>query len=71
MDGFLLHPVDIKYYIYDFLTDESSVISLQMIIRLKKEIQSLKDQLSMVTGEHRNDELTAEEIQKYAHMFTI
>ncbi|KAL6477444.1 hypothetical protein MHYP_G00132790 [Metynnis hypsauchen] len=34
-----------------------------MIARLKKEIQLLKEELAMVTGEQRNDELTPEEIQ--------
>ncbi|XP_072546377.1 kinesin-like protein KIF6 isoform X2 [Salminus brasiliensis] len=35
-----------------------------LIARLKKEIQCLKEELAMVTGEQRNDELTAEEIQR-------
>nr|CAB3259114.1 kinesin-like protein KIF6 [Phallusia mammillata] len=35
-----------------------------MILRLKKEVQSLKDELSMVTGEERTDELTQEEIDR-------
>ncbi|XP_049319454.1 kinesin-like protein KIF6 isoform X2 [Astyanax mexicanus] len=35
-----------------------------LIARLKKEIQSLKAELAMVTGEQRSDELTAEEIQR-------
>ncbi|XP_017546239.1 kinesin-like protein KIF6 isoform X1 [Pygocentrus nattereri] len=34
-----------------------------MIARLKKEIQLLKEELAMVTGEQRHDELTPEEIQ--------
>ncbi|KAJ1148073.1 hypothetical protein NDU88_000914 [Pleurodeles waltl] len=33
-----------------------------MIARLKKEIQALKDELAMVTGEQRTEELTAEEL---------
>ncbi|XP_027027796.2 kinesin-like protein KIF6 isoform X3 [Tachysurus fulvidraco] len=35
-----------------------------VIIRLKKEIQCLKDELALVTGEQRSDELTQEEIQR-------
>ncbi|KAK2843671.1 hypothetical protein Q7C36_011886 [Tachysurus vachellii] len=35
-----------------------------VIIRLKKEIQCLKDELALVTGEQRCDELTQEEIQR-------
>ncbi|XP_039253438.1 kinesin-like protein KIF6 [Styela clava] len=34
-----------------------------MILRLKKEIQSLKDELALTTGEQRSDQLTTEEIQ--------
>ena len=35
-----------------------------MILRLKKEVQSLKDELNLVTGEQRTDELTPEEIHR-------
>ncbi|CAJ1074118.1 kinesin-like protein KIF6 isoform X1 [Xyrichtys novacula] len=35
-----------------------------LIARLKREVQSLKEELSMVTGEQREDQLTAEEIHK-------
>nr|XP_014347634.1 PREDICTED: kinesin-like protein KIF6 [Latimeria chalumnae] len=35
-----------------------------VIIRLKKEVQSLKDELAMVTGEKRSEELTQEELLK-------
>ncbi|XP_066531447.1 kinesin-like protein KIF6 isoform X2 [Hoplias malabaricus] len=35
-----------------------------LIARLKKEVQCLKEELAMVTGEQRNDELTPEEIQR-------
>ncbi|XP_029900557.1 kinesin-like protein KIF6 [Myripristis murdjan] len=35
-----------------------------LITRLRREIQSLKEELSMVSGERRNDQLTEEEIQK-------
>lgn len=38
---------------------------LQLIERLKREIQSLKEELAMVTGEQRDDQLTEGEIQKY------
>ncbi|XP_051249392.1 kinesin-like protein KIF6 isoform X1 [Dicentrarchus labrax] len=34
------------------------------IARLKREIQSLKEELAMLTGEQRDDQLTVEEIQK-------
>lgn len=47
--------------------DESLLsLSLQMIIRLKKEIQCLKEELALVTGEQRSDQLTQEEIQRYS-----
>nr|XP_055027344.1 kinesin-like protein KIF6 [Misgurnus anguillicaudatus] len=39
--------------------------SALLIIHLKKEIQSLKEELALVSGEQRSDELTPEEIQKY------
>nr|XP_020464386.1 kinesin-like protein KIF6 isoform X2 [Monopterus albus] len=35
-----------------------------LIARLKREIQSLKEELAMVTGEQRDDKLTVEESQK-------
>ncbi|XP_067335038.1 kinesin-like protein KIF6 [Channa argus] len=35
-----------------------------LITRLKREILSLKEELAMVTGEQRDDQLTVEEIQK-------
>uniref|UniRef100_A0A3Q3SDX0 Kinesin family member 6 n=1 Tax=Mastacembelus armatus TaxID=205130 RepID=A0A3Q3SDX0_9TELE len=35
-----------------------------LIARLKREIQSLKEELAMVTGKQRDDQLTSEEIQK-------
>ncbi|KAJ8289186.1 hypothetical protein COCON_G00018450 [Conger conger] len=35
-----------------------------VILRLKKEVQSLKEELALVTGEPREDELTEEEMQK-------
>ena len=37
----------------------------QLIARLKREIESLKEELAMVTGQQRDGQLTAEEIQKY------
>lgn len=41
-----------------------------MILRLKKEIQSLKDELALVTGEQRSDQLTKEEIELLDEMIT-
>ncbi len=38
---------------------------LQLIVHLKKEIQSLKEELALVTGGQRSDKLTQEEIQQY------
>ncbi|XP_030248114.1 kinesin-like protein KIF6 isoform X2 [Sparus aurata] len=35
-----------------------------VIARLKREVQSLKEELAMVTGEQKDDKLTVEEIQK-------
>ena len=37
----------------------------QMVARLKQQVQDLKDELSMATGEERTDELTDEEKAKY------
>lgn len=41
------------------------VCVFQVIARLKREVQSLKEELAMVTGEQKNEKLTVEEIQKY------
>lgn len=41
----------------------------QLIARLKREIQSLKEELAMLTGEQRDDQLSVEEIQKYVLYF--
>ncbi len=38
---------------------------LQLIVHLKMEIQSLKEELALVTGGQRSDKLTQEEIQQY------
>lgn len=38
----------------------------QLIARLKREILTLREELEMVTGEQRNEQLTAEEKQRYA-----
>ena len=35
-----------------------------MILKLKREIQQLKEELAMSTGEQRTDELTEEDLQK-------
>ncbi|KAI4803933.1 hypothetical protein KUCAC02_025578 [Chaenocephalus aceratus] len=40
-----------------------STINRQLIARLKREIQSLKEELAMLTGEQRDGQLTVEEIQ--------
>ncbi len=37
-----------------------------MVARLKQQVQDLKDELSMATGEERTDELTDEEKAEYA-----
>jgi len=37
----------------------------KLIVRLKKEIESLKKELALVTGEQRRDKLNQEEIQQY------
>ncbi|XP_067841264.1 kinesin-like protein KIF6 isoform X3 [Heptranchias perlo] len=42
-----------------------------MIIRLKKEIQQLKDELAMVTGQTRTDSLSQEETQKLEELINI
>lgn len=36
-----------------------------MILRLKKDIKGLKDELELVTGEARTEQLTKEELDKY------
>ena len=43
----------------------------QLIVRLKREIQSLKEELVMMTGEQRDDQLTVEEIQKYVTLCSL
>ena len=35
-----------------------------MVARLKQQVQGLKDELAMATGEERDDELTPEEHEK-------
>lgn len=40
-----------------------------MIMRLKKEIQELKNELAMVTGEQRLEELSKEELLEYCLVF--
>ncbi|XP_052009385.1 kinesin-like protein KIF6 isoform X2 [Xyrauchen texanus] len=42
-----------------------------LIVRLKKEIQSLKEELALVTGEQRSDELTQEEILKLEEQIRV
>ena len=39
-------------------------IVFKMILRLKREVQSLKDELALVTGEQRTDDLTQDEIER-------
>ncbi|XP_053700459.1 kinesin-like protein KIF6 isoform X3 [Synchiropus splendidus] len=39
-----------------------------VIMRLRQEIQSLKDELAMITGEQRDDQLTLEETQRLEEM---
>ncbi|XP_076801404.1 kinesin-like protein KIF6 [Clavelina lepadiformis] len=41
-----------------------------MILKLKKEVQSLKDELSLVTGEQRTDLLTDEEIERLNNLLS-
>ena len=36
-----------------------------MVARLKQQVQDLKEDLAMATGEERTDELTDEEASKY------
>ncbi|RXN11442.1 kinesin KIF6 [Labeo rohita] len=43
----------------------------QLIVRLKKEIQSLKEELALVTGEQRSDKLTQEEIQQLEEQINL
>ncbi|KAL0969885.1 hypothetical protein UPYG_G00233900 [Umbra pygmaea] len=42
-----------------------------LIVRLKREIQSLKEELSMVTGEHREDQLSQAEIHRLEELVKI
>ena len=37
------------------------LVLLQMVARLKQQVQELREELSMATGEERTDELTSEE----------
>ncbi len=36
-----------------------------MITKLKKEVQALKEELAMATGEQRTDDLTDEDLERY------
>ena len=36
-----------------------------MIVRLKKEVQQLKEELAMATGEQRTDSLSEEDLDRY------
>ena len=47
------------------------VCVFQLIARLKREIQSLKEEVAMVTGQQRDDQLTVEEIQKYVSLCSL
>lgn len=40
------------------------LFAFQLIARLKREIQFLKEELALVKGEQRDDQLTVEEIRK-------
>ena len=40
------------------------LLFVQMVARLKLQVQELKDELTMATGEERTDELTEEEKKK-------
>uniref|UniRef100_F6TB77 Kinesin-like protein n=1 Tax=Ciona intestinalis TaxID=7719 RepID=F6TB77_CIOIN len=42
-----------------------------MIIRLKKEVQGLKDELALVTGDVRTDQLTQEELERLNELIGI
>uniref|UniRef100_A0A3Q2X9E8 Kinesin family member 6 n=1 Tax=Hippocampus comes TaxID=109280 RepID=A0A3Q2X9E8_HIPCM len=42
-----------------------------LIARLKQEVQSLKEELTMLTGEERDEQLTMEEIKKYVLDFVL
>ena len=37
---------------------------MQMVMRLKQQVQELRDELTMATGEERTDELSQEEIDR-------
>lgn len=64
----LLHMF--KFLYYACMCTHSRHLTLllctfQLIARLKREILSLKEELAMVTGQQRGDQLTVEEIEKY------
>lgn len=42
--------------------ENNAILVFQIIARLKKEIQELKVELTMITGEERLEELTQEEL---------
>ena len=42
-----------------------------MIQKLKKEIQQLREELAMATGEQRTDELTEEDLERLKEFFFI
>lgn len=42
------------------------LMNSQLITRLKKEVQFLKEELAIATGEQRSEGLTPHEIQRYS-----
>lgn len=42
-----------------------------MVVRLKQQVQDLKQEIAMATGEERNDELTSEERDKLVIIIKI
>ena len=62
------HNTNIHAFLFDFgnfwKSHDACSCSLQMVARLKAEIQDLRDELSLATGEQRTDELTQEEKDK-------
>jgi len=58
-------------FMYTQVASYSAFCVFQLIARLKNEVLVLREELAMVTGEQRDEKLSAEEIWKYAPSFCL
>lgn len=61
----------IYVHVHNEYTSPCFLCVFQLIARLKREIESLKEELAMVTGEQRDDQLTVEEIHTYVTSWSL